>query len=312
MPFQLLFLQHLGLCSAFGLGGSEPVQNRSFVRAASLSKPGCSLRPFGPVEAGASSFSGLCSVLGSRAEAGSRPACESLSFASPKERNQRKGDPAVCDPFAALRGNLGCSVTGCTAELTARLRRSARTTAVSQFTKRVCPSAHAPPRALRAPGAYRREPANRTSTRAIAALGPACAARGACARKTRPSEAKARAAVRLLGCSAAHPLLAAPAAGRLRGGMGVEAPMLRELTRRGCSSGAAQQQSEFHGAPRNRPAAGLPLRTAKGSQTGGRLSFGYFSLAKQRTSTSAAGPRPGLHPQHKHAANQAPPKKPIG
>ena len=44
----------------------------------------------------------------------------------------------------------------------------------------------------------------------------------------------------------------------------------------------ARAQSEFHGAPRNRPAAGLPLRTAKGSQTGGRLSFGYFSLAKQR------------------------------
>ena len=33
-----------------------------------------------------------------RAEAGSRPACESLSFASPKERNQRKGDPAVRVP----------------------------------------------------------------------------------------------------------------------------------------------------------------------------------------------------------------------
>ena len=45
-------------------------------------------------------------------------------------------------------------------------------------------------------------------------------------------------AVRLFGCSAVHPLLAAPAAGRLRGGMGVEAPMLRELTRRGCPSGA--------------------------------------------------------------------------
>ena len=34
----------------------------------------------------------------SRAEAGSRPAGESLSFASPKERNQRKGDPAVRVP----------------------------------------------------------------------------------------------------------------------------------------------------------------------------------------------------------------------
>ena len=85
-------------------------------------------------------------------EGGSRdvaPAGESLSFASPKERNQRKGDPAVCDPFAALRGNLGSSVTGCTAELAARLRRSARTTAVSQFTKHARSDAHATPRPAR-------------------------------------------------------------------------------------------------------------------------------------------------------------------
>ena len=47
-----------------------------------------------------------------------------------------------------------------------------------------------------------------------AALGPACAARGACAREMGPSEAKARAAARLFG---SPPLLAAPAAGRLRG-----------------------------------------------------------------------------------------------
>src|SRR3989344_2871121 len=56
-----------------------------------------------------------------------------------------------------------------------------------------------PPRALRAPGAYRREPASRTSTLAIAALGPACAARGACAREMGPSEAKARGAVWMFG-----------------------------------------------------------------------------------------------------------------
>ena len=246
-----------------------------------------------------------------RAEAGSRPACESLSFASPKERNQRKGDPTVCDPFAALRGNLGCSVAGCTAELAARLRRSARTTAVSQFTKHVCPSAHMPPRALRAPGAYRREPANRTSIRAIAALGPACAARGACAREMGPSAAKARVAAWMFGCwmFGCPP----PCWLRLRRGgcgvsMGVEAPMPCELTRRGCPSGAPQAQSEFHGAPRNRPAAGLPLRNAKGSQTGGRLSFGYFSLAKQRTSTSPAGASPGLRTHHKHALQTSAPR----
>ena len=109
------------------------------------------------------------------------------------------------------------------------------------------------------------------------------------------------------GCSAVlgcPPPVAAPAAGRLRGGMGVEAPMLRHLTRRGCPSGAAQQQSEFHGAPRNRPAAGLPLRTAKGSQTWGRLSFGYFSLAKQRKVPRPPGRNPGSRPWQRHAAKR--------
>ena len=38
------------------------------------------------------------------------PGGNSLSFASPKESKQRKGDPAVCDPCASLRGNLRCSV----------------------------------------------------------------------------------------------------------------------------------------------------------------------------------------------------------
>jgi hypothetical protein len=98
----------------------------------------------------------------------------------------------------------------------------------------------------------------------------------------------------LFGCSAVHPLLAAPAAGRLRGGMGVGAPMLRDLTRRGCPSGAAQQQSEFHGAPRNRPAAGLPRSAAQGSQTGGRLSFDFFSW-RSKKSYCAAG-RTSRHP----------------
>jgi hypothetical protein len=95
--------------------------------------------------------------------------------------------------------------------------------------------------------------------------------------------------VGLFGCSAAHPLLAAPAAGRLRGGMGVEAPMLRALARRGCPSGAAQQQSEFHGAPHNRPDAGLPLRNAKGSQTGGRPFFGDFLSATRKKVTRMPG-----------------------
>ena len=110
------------------------------------------------------------------------------------------------------------------------------------------------------------------------------------------------------GCSAVlgcPPPVAAPAAGRLRGGTRVGARVLRDLTRRGCPSGAAQQQSEFHGAPRNRTAAGLPRSAAQGSQTGGRLSFGYFSLAKQRKVPRPPGRTPGSRPQHRQAARSA-------
>ena len=95
----------------------------------------------------------------------------------------------------------------------------------------------------------------------------------------------------LFGCwmFGSAPLLAAPAAGRLRGGMGVGAPMPRELTRRGCLNEAATQRSEFHGAPRNRHDAGLPRSEAQGSQTGGRLFFGDFLLAKQKKVTRMPG-----------------------
>ena len=119
-----------------------------------------------------------------------------------------------------------------------------------------------------------------------AALGPVSRAQAPRAAQARPSAAMARMDV---GCSTVPPLLAAPAAGRLWGGTRVGARVLRELTRRGCLNEAATQRSEFHGAPRNRHAAGLPLRTAKGSQTGGRLFFGDFLLAKQKKVTRTPG-----------------------
>ena len=145
------------------------------------------------------------------------------------------------------------------------------------------------------------EPNSRTAPRAIASLGPLLWAQAPCAARSlfgveRSDDPN--------GCLAVNPLLAAPAAGRLRGGMGARAPMLRDLTRRGCPSGAAQQQSEFHGAPRNRTAAGLPRSAAQGSQTGGRLSFGYFSLAKQRKVPRPPGRNPGSRPWQRHAAKR--------
>ena len=145
------------------------------------------------------------------------------------------------------------------------------------------------------------EPNSQTAPRAIASLGPLLWVQAPCAGRSlfgveRSDDPN--------GCLGVHPLLAAPAAGRLRGGMGARAPMLRDLTRRGCPSGAAQQQSEFHGAPRKRTAAGLPRSAAQGSQTGGRLSFGYFSLAKQRKVPRPPGRTPGSRPWQRHAAKR--------
>ena len=137
-----------------------------------------------------------------------------------------------------------------------------------------------------------------TAARAIASLGPNSSAQvpraGRCSVRVERSDDPN-------GCLGVHPLLAAPAAVRLRGGMGVEAPMLRDLTRRGCPSGAAQQQSEFHGAPRNRPDAGLPRSEAQGSQTGGRLLLPSF-LGDARKEGAPPGAHPGTRPWQRHAA----------
>lgn len=114
-----------------------------------------------------------------------------------------------------------------------------------------------------------------------------------------------RRSVRLFGCWVVHPLLAAPAAGWSRGGMGVAAPMLRELTRRGCSNGAPQARSEFRGAPCNRLDAGLPRSEAQGAQAGGRPFFGDFLSAKRKKVAAPPGPLPGSRPMQRHAVPSA-------
>ena len=145
---------------------------------------------------------------------------------------------------------------------------------------------------------------SRTATRAIASLGPLLWGQ---APRTRRSACRVERSEDPCGCSAVlgcPPPVAAPAAGRLRGGMGASAPMLRHLTRRGCPSGAAQQQSEFHGAPRKRTAAGLPRSAAKGSQTGGRLLLPSF-LGDARKEGAPPGAYPGTRPWHRHTAQSA-------
>ena len=131
-----------------------------------------------------------------RAEAGSRPAREVLFFASPKKSTQKKGDPAVCVPAAARRGNLRCSRAVCAAELAARWRAplkqpqrvSSRSACVLRHTRH--PARCAPRRIQRGVG-------NQTSPRAFASLGPISRAQAPRAAQTGPSAAMARMDVRL-------------------------------------------------------------------------------------------------------------------
>ena len=198
-------------------------------------------------------------------------------------------------------------------ELTALRCSFVQTATASQFTRHGRCDAHAtpqPPRRRRSQRGWTAEqPNSRTAGQpsghrcARPHLAGASATRcaGAAERSDGPNGCPA---VRLFGCldvRLSHPCWLRLRRGRCGVSMGVGAPMPRALTRRGCLNEAATQRSEFHGAPRSRPAAGLPLRNAKGSQTGGRLFFGDFLLAKQKKVTRTPGdsrPPPSTKTHH--------------
>ena len=69
-----------------------------------------------------------------------------LFFASPKKSTQKKGDPAVCDPYGA---NLRRGVCGVRRGTRYALARCARTTTASQMTKHAREGAHATPQTPR-------------------------------------------------------------------------------------------------------------------------------------------------------------------
>jgi len=215
-----------------------------------------------------------------RAGAGSRPAASVFLLLRQKKGTKEKATlRAASLRFAA--GNLWCSVVGCAAELAARcaLRSNNR----SESEHEACVLRHTPPHALRSS-------AHPEGT--------------GCGHPHGPSLRWAERSGGPKGCwllGSPSPL-AAPAAGRLRGGTRVGARVLRCLARRSCLNEAPTARSEFCGPPRKRPAAGLPLRTAKGSQTGGRLFFANFLLAKQKKVSRPPGRQPGSRPPIRHTA----------
>jgi hypothetical protein len=204
----------------------------------------------------------MCLIWGR--EPGCAPGGAVTFSCSPRESHQREGDPTVRVP--SLRygqpAMLGQGVRRRTHCALAALRsnncgESVHEVRVSYGTRThplPCASRHA-----------QKGTRNRTSTRAIASLGPVCAGASAsrCAIQAERSDGPYGCwavgllgcwAVGLLGCWAATPLLYAPGARRRRGGVGVpqDTPALRQLTRRVCLNGAPQARSELRGAPRIR------------------------------------------------------------
>ena len=190
---------------------------------------------------------------------------------SRQEKVTKEKATLLCVSLRCATGNLRCSGRGCAAELTARLQRSVQTTAASQCTKCVCPTAHARTPCPALLGTHRREPATGHPHGPSLRSAPSARAQAPRAALSRPNAAMARSAFWLLafGFWAAHPLLAAPAAGCLRGGMGAFARMLRHLTSRGYPSGARSAKR----VPRRTPQTPRRRFAPQGSQTAGSPFF---------------------------------------
>ena len=200
-----------------------------------------------------------------------------------KERNQRKATPLdVSLHFVA--GNLRCSVLGrrCGTRFV-RCAHAARTAAASQFTKHGHAALPAP-----APGPALLGTARGVgqSARAIAALGPVVGAIAAlglgfgCSgaeRSDGPNEKPfwMRRGAQRVGCAGAPQDAPATCSG---------SPRLFERSAQRVVSSAA--------APRTR-APQVARSAAKGRSRQGRLSFAYFSLAKQRKVGRPPGRIPG-------------------
>ena len=251
------------------------------------------------------SRAGLEGVPRLRAGAGvcARRRSNFLSSRRKKVTKERATLHAASLRFAA--GNLWCSCVGRAAELATRcaLRSNNRSESEheARALRRACrPTPCAPRRIVKGTRESDIHTGHRCARPPLAgASASRCA--GAAERSKGPWGCLA------VGCSAVHPLLAAPAAGRLWGGMGVGAPMLRALTRRGCPSGAAQQQSEFHGAPRNRHDAGCPVAQRRGRRLGVALSLVTFFRRRERK-LLACRATPGSRPEPKHAAQTSTPQ----
>src|SRR6476660_897 len=126
-----------------------------------------------------------------RAEAGSRPAASNFLLLRQKKVTKEQATPSLRPLRFATGQTCVGAVAGCAVELTARC--ALRSDNHGELDNEACALRRAcSPRNRPNAGAASRggEPNSQTATRAFAALGPVCAARGACAREVGPSEAQ--------------------------------------------------------------------------------------------------------------------------
>ena len=175
---------------------------------------------------------------------------------SRQEKVTKEKATLLCVSLRCATGNLRCSGRGCAAELTARLQRSVQTTAASQCTKCVCPSAHARTPCPALLGTHRREPATGHPHGPSLRSAPSARAQAPRAALSRPNAAMARMAVGLLGCWAVG-LLGCWAVGLL----GCHPPSVcawgaQEAGWRGCAAGHTRASSTDSPRLSERSAAG--------------------------------------------------------
>ncbi len=212
-------------------------------------------------------------------------------FCFAKRKSPKKRRPPVCDPCAALRGKPAAGRLRGAPWNSLCAARAARTATASQSTKHARCDARAtpqPPRRRRSQQGWdSRTSKQPTSIRAFASLGPASAARGACAREVGPSEAKAR----------------------------VDVPSPLPLWMRRGAQGLADQgsrlseRSEFERDPAKPEHRRLPRRAAAGTQTVGSPFFWALFFGEPKKSASHAGRlpasalKPGVRPNQRTKEN---------
>ena len=212
----------------------------------------------------------------------------------------KKGRPYCARPFAALRATCDARTEGAP-QNSLRATRSVQTTAASQCTKCVCPSAHARTPCPALLGTRIREPKTDIHTgHCFAAL------------RSAQTRGRKRHALRKLGRAQRWPewlsgcldvRLPHPCWLRLRRGgcgvsMGVEAPMPRELTRRSCLNGARQRAVSSAAHPATDRPQVCPFAPRRGRRLGVAFLLGTFLWrSKEKYLARRGDSRPPPSPQ---------------